>query len=177
MTIALARKIAAQDMGHTREELRRVVGGLVGEVDRLAKEVNINIHAAAAEAGHADELQADTVRLKMHLQSMQRAAKANRDSAEKAEAEALHWKANHANLKSRLAFVTQRPDLPVDRIPAYEKLYTENCQLESDYCNASSACNRVADERDRCKEVLQQVEDSGLIQGFNWREAVGVAQS
>lgn len=35
-------------------------------------------------------------------------------------AEVKHWKANHEDLKRRLAFQTQRPDLPVDRIPAYK---------------------------------------------------------
>ena len=45
----------------------------------------------------------------------------------KAELEALfnecqQWKNNHSNAVSRAALLRQRPDLPVDRIPAYEKL-------------------------------------------------------
>ena len=45
------------------------------------------------------------------------------------DAEVKHWKANHADLKNRLAFVNQRPDLPVDRIPAYEKMDAEIKEL------------------------------------------------
>ena len=40
-----------------------------------------------------------------------------------------HWKANHNDLKQRLAFMTQRWDLPVDRIPVYERLKAENAEL------------------------------------------------
>jgi hypothetical protein len=29
-----------------------------------------------------------------------------------------HWKANHADMVRRCAYLSQRPDLPVDRIPA-----------------------------------------------------------
>jgi hypothetical protein len=37
-------------------------------------------------------------------------------------AERDHWKANHDNMVARLAIATQRPDLPVDRIPAIKEL-------------------------------------------------------
>ncbi|KAA0888736.1 hypothetical protein [Oryzomonas rubra] len=40
-----------------------------------------------------------------------------------------HWKANHNDLKNRLAFLRQRPDLPVDRIPVYEQLVKERDAL------------------------------------------------
>ena len=33
-----------------------------------------------------------------------------------------HWKSNHADVVQRLAIATQRPDLPVDRIPAIKEL-------------------------------------------------------
>ena len=36
--------------------------------------------------------------------------------------EVNHWKANHNDLKKRLAMAQQRPDLPTDRIPMYEEL-------------------------------------------------------
>lgn len=42
-----------------------------------------------------------------------------RARAEKAEAERDHWKANHADMVKRAALWSQRPDLPVDRIPAF----------------------------------------------------------
>lgn len=40
----------------------------------------------------------------------------------KAEADRDHWKHNHDNMVSRCALLSQRPDLPVDRIPAYQEL-------------------------------------------------------
>ena len=36
-----------------------------------------------------------------------------------------HWKANHGNMVEKCAFLSQRPDLPVDRIPAYKELSAE----------------------------------------------------
>jgi hypothetical protein len=33
-----------------------------------------------------------------------------------------HWKANHKDMVSRCALLSQRPDVPVDRIPAYREL-------------------------------------------------------
>jgi hypothetical protein len=38
------------------------------------------------------------------------------------EAKSRHWKANHDNMVTKAAFLSQRPDLPVDRIPAYQEL-------------------------------------------------------
>lgn len=35
-------------------------------------------------------------------------------------ATAAHWKANHDNVVAKLRLFTQRNDLPVDRLPAYE---------------------------------------------------------
>jgi hypothetical protein len=37
-------------------------------------------------------------------------------------AERDHWKANHDNAVARCALLRERPDLPVDRIPAYQEL-------------------------------------------------------
>lgn len=36
--------------------------------------------------------------------------------------EVAHWKSNHDNQVARAALLTQRPDLPVDRIPAYQEM-------------------------------------------------------
>ncbi len=38
--------------------------------------------------------------------------------------------AHHKNLVERNAFLRQRPDLPVDRIPAYLRLQAENFELK-----------------------------------------------
>lgn len=43
-------------------------------------------------------------------------------AARQAEANARHWKANHADQVARCALLRERPDLPVDRIPAYQEL-------------------------------------------------------
>lgn len=45
-------------------------------------------------------------------------------------AEVEHWKANHADMVARKALLEQRPDLPVDRIPAYREM--ERLQRELD---------------------------------------------
>ena len=38
------------------------------------------------------------------------------------KAELQHWKLNHANIVKRLKIATERPDLPVDRIPAIDEM-------------------------------------------------------
>lgn len=43
-------------------------------------------------------------------------------AAEHEAKHADHWKANHDNLVKRCAVLSQRPDLPVDRLPAYAEL-------------------------------------------------------
>lgn len=44
------------------------------------------------------------------------------DECAKARRERDEWKANHHQAVQRAALLRQRPDLPVDRIPAYEEL-------------------------------------------------------
>jgi len=39
--------------------------------------------------------------------------------------ELKHWQANHGDMVRRCQFLSQRPDLPVDRIPAYEAMAKE----------------------------------------------------
>lgn len=46
-----------------------------------------------------------------------------------------HWKANHGDIVKRKALLEQRPDLPVDRLPAYremKRLQAENATLKAD---------------------------------------------
>jgi hypothetical protein len=76
-------------------------------------------------------------------------------------AELKHWKSNHADVVSRLAIATQRPDLPVDRIPAMkeiESLRAENEQLKETKLmlrgligEAEDMLKRVISERDTFK--------------------------
>lgn len=54
------------------------------------------------------------------------------DVIENLNAELAHVKANHKNLVDKNAILRERPDLPVDRIPAVrrlEELVTENTKL------------------------------------------------
>lgn len=47
-------------------------------------------------------------------------------------AQVQHWQANHSNMVARCALLSQRDDLPIDRIPAYrelERLQTGNDEL------------------------------------------------
>ena len=51
------------------------------------------------------------------------------------EAEAKHWKSNHDNVVAKLRILTQREDLPADRLPAYQRiidLEEENARLIKD---------------------------------------------
>lgn len=41
-----------------------------------------------------------------------------------------HWKANHDQMVARKALLEQRPDLPVDRIPAYKEMEQLQRELE-----------------------------------------------
>lgn len=46
------------------------------------------------------------------------------------EKERDHWKANHKNVIEQLRLFKQRPDLPVDRLPAYQRLVELQEQVE-----------------------------------------------
>jgi hypothetical protein len=46
------------------------------------------------------------------------------------ERERDHWKANHDNMVAKNALLSQRPDLPVDRIPAAKELERLRAELE-----------------------------------------------
>lgn len=47
-------------------------------------------------------------------------------------AELTHWKANHQHLVQRCCYLGQRLDLPVDRIPAYQRHVEEITQLRAE---------------------------------------------
>ncbi len=55
-----------------------------------------------------------------------------------------HWKANHADMVSRCALLSQRPDVPVDRIPAYReliRLQEENRELKRQLFKTKESSN------------------------------------
>jgi len=44
-------------------------------------------------------------------------------------AEIAHWKANHNNVVAKLRLFTQREDLPVDRLPAYQRVLAMESEI------------------------------------------------
>lgn len=62
------------------------------------------------------------------------------DRIRKLEIERDHWKSNHDNIVSKYRILSQRPDLPVDRIPAIRKIEA----LEANLDDALKALNRCA---------------------------------
>jgi len=63
------------------------------------------------------------------------------------EAEIHHWKANHADLKNRLAVVQTRPDLPLDRLAIYDRFSEQVRSLRE-------ALHRIADPEDNADPQL-----------------------
>lgn len=92
-------------------------------------ELDIARSAAKNEADYADEQRERALKAEARITSLTRALEylvmlhngAQRD-AEHAEAERDHWKANHADIVNRAALLSQRDDLPVDRLPAYREM-------------------------------------------------------
>lgn len=56
------------------------------------------------------------------------------------ESEVRHWKSNHANQVARTGLLTQRPDMPVDRLPAYER----SIKLEADVASLEARNKMLA---------------------------------
>lgn len=69
------------------------------------------------------------------------AVRALQVSERDAMANVRHWKANHDNMVSRCALLSQREDLPVDRIPAYEELV--KYQTKADNNEGMAECMRM----------------------------------
>lgn len=66
--------------------------------------------------------------------------------AESAESERDHWKANHDNMVQRNAVLSQRPDLPVDRLPAireYERMLAEKDIEKQQMLNAMDSMTKA----------------------------------
>ncbi len=62
-----------------------------------------------------------------------------------------HWKANHKNMTDRCALLSQRPDVPVDRIPVYRemiRLQDRVQQLEKMLAEHKQTLIKVCNERE-----------------------------
>lgn len=90
-------------------------------------------------------------------------------------AQVQQWRANHADMVARAALLMQRPDLPVDRLPAYremERLQSENAALKDDrtlfkhgYEIASNNCVRLEGKVIRLEAVYGAVQALIAVKG------------
>lgn len=71
---------------------------------------------------------------------------------EEAEANGAQWKANHDNVVNKLRLFTQREDLPVDRLPAYQYVL----KLEADL---ASTQKRLAERSSFCTKEMEGVKE------------------
>lgn len=101
VTYITERNEARQEVARLEEELARTQAARESVAEGATK-----VHLIARRA--IDEKDAEIERLQARV-------------AELTQQEA-HWKANHDDLAKRNALLSQRPDLPVDRIPAHAEL-------------------------------------------------------
>jgi hypothetical protein len=79
-------------------------------------------------------------------------------------AEAVHWKANHDNQVAKTRLLTQRDDIPVDRLPAYremERLQARIAELEAEMRIIKPFMQAVANTCEaaekECKSLREQL--------------------
>ena len=82
-----------------------------------------------------------------------------------AEQRANHWKANHADMVQRCAALSQRPDLPVDRLPAIAKyeamlnaLQAQVDRLMIEYCPDEMSAEQIANWERHQQAVREDVD-------------------
>lgn len=52
------------------------------------------------------------------------------DQVKALQSQVRHWQSNHDNMVRKAAFLSERPDLPVDRLPAYRELVASRAALQ-----------------------------------------------
>lgn len=93
-----------------------------------------------------------------------------------AEAEAAHWKANHADQVQRARILIDRPDMPIERVKAYEllgKLRDDNDQLRTELIAAYASRLTLFNLCEDIAEALRGPETP--LEGHPWGELVQVA--
>lgn len=98
------------------------------------------------------------------------------DRIRKLEIERDHWKSNHDNIVSKFRILSQRPDLPVDRLPAIRKME----DLETKLADALKALNRCAYGFDQIHKSLMSSgpkQASGEVVSFFLEETLRVLKS
>lgn len=61
-----------------------------------------------------------------------------------------HWKANHDNQVARARVLLDRPDMPLERVKAYDRILTLETALQS----AEVMCNAYAEENQRLSDEI-----------------------
>ena len=56
------------------------------------------------------------------------------DDLDAAHANAAHWKANHDNQVQRAMILTQRPDMPIERVSAYNRMLILEARIAQMEC-------------------------------------------
>jgi DNA repair exonuclease SbcCD ATPase subunit len=100
------------------------------------------------------------------------------DELSKVQADRDHWKANHDQMVARKALLEQRPDLPVDRIPAYkemERLQSELAAVRQELEEAKRDAERYRWTRDKgCNFVWAEIGAGNCLKGLD--EAIDAAR-
>lgn len=84
-----------------------------------------------------------------------------RERALNAERDIVHWKANHTNMVARTRVLTERTDMPLERIKAFEQigdLQNECVALETLYLDSKEDALRF---RACCHQASHMQEDGG----------------
>lgn len=90
--------------------------------------------------------------------------------------ELTHWKANHANEVKRARVLIERPDIPLERVKAYElmgKLRDDNDQLRTELIAAYVSRSTLYDWCECIATVLEGRKTP--LEGIQWDELVEVA--
>lgn len=81
--------------------------------------------------------------------------------------ELAHWKANHDHIKLHCSVLRDRPDLPADRLKAYQDLCR---QIDATNTRAETAESRVTvleEALSRCADELEEsIENEGKLASF-----------
>lgn len=151
--------------------------GMADCMDMVRREL---IEAGIIEANVAPMFVANAVVYYMQMQATAANAEARfademADRAKKAEAEAAHWKANHATEVSRARILKERTDMPVERVRAYEHMGTvlaENEGLKTELIAAYASRATLFDLCEGIAKALERPETP--LEGLPWGDLVEV---
>jgi hypothetical protein len=85
--------------------------------------------ASVAQSADITRMTATATQMNADLDARERQIEAANAEIARLTGELAHWKASHADMVNRCAFLSERPDLPVDRISAFERMNAEIARL------------------------------------------------